>query len=241
MIALFTDFGLNGPYVGQMHAVFAHSVPQERVIDLFHDVPHYHIRAAAYLLPAYAASFPESTVFLCVVDPGVGGERAPVALRADGCWYVGPDNGLFQIVARRARQFESYEITWRPTQLSSSFHGRDLFAPVAASLARGAPPEMRPVALTVPPGPVWPEDLAEIIYIDTFGNAVTGIQAERFPNDRVIRVGGRQLAYAPTFSAMARGEAFWYRNSSNLVEIAVNQGSAATQLGLCLGEPLEIR
>ncbi len=241
MIALFTDFGLNGPYVGQMHAVFAHTVPQERVIDLFHDVPHYDIRAAAYLLPAYAAVFPESTVFLCVVDPGVGGERAPVALRADGCWYVGPDNGLFQIVARRARQFESYEILWRPARLSSSFHGRDLFAPVAASLARGTLPEMRPFTLTVPPGLAWPDDLAEIIYIDAFGNAVTGIQAERFSSGRLIRVRGHQLAYAPAFSAVSRGGAFWYRNSSNLIEIAVNQGSAAEQLGLHLGEPLEIR
>jgi len=240
MIALFTDFGLNGPYVGQLHAVLAAAAPGERVIDLFHHVPHYDIRAAAYLLPSYAAVFPASTVFLCVVDPGVGGARRPVAAHADGRWYVGPDNGLFHIVARRAARFDCHEILWQPPHLSNSFHGRDLFAPVAAALALGTLLDARPGTLTAPSGPAWPEELAEVIYIDAFGNAVTGILAGRAGIDRALHVRGQELPYAATFSAIARGEAFWFRNSSDLVEIAVNEGSAAERLGLHLGDRVQL-
>ena len=135
MIVLFTDFGLAGPYTGQMKAVLARDAPGQPVIDLFADAPSRNPRAAAYLLAAYAAWFPAGTVFLAVVDPGVGGIRAPLIVSADGCCYVGPDNGLFELVLRRAREAQVWEITWQPAALSASFHGRDLFAPVAAKLA----------------------------------------------------------------------------------------------------------
>ena len=145
MIALFTDFGSAGPYVGQMHAVLAMTAPGIPVVDLLHDVPQYDVRAAAYLLPAYTALFPPRTVFDCVVDPGVGGERRPLVLEADGKGYVGPDNGLFNLVLRRAQQARVSEISWRPPTLSASFHGRGLFAPVAAALAQGVPHASQPV------------------------------------------------------------------------------------------------
>ncbi|HZD26702.1 MAG TPA: SAM-dependent chlorinase/fluorinase, partial [Alphaproteobacteria bacterium] len=136
MIVLFTDFGREGPYMGQMRAVLARRAPGVPVIDLIADVPAWDVRAGAYLLPAYAAEFPAGTVFLCVVDPGVGSARQPMALKADGRWYVGPDNGLFELVARRAAAARGWRIDWRPDRpLSASFHGRDLFAPVAADLA----------------------------------------------------------------------------------------------------------
>jgi S-adenosylmethionine hydrolase len=141
MIVLFTDYGLTDSYVGQLHAVIAQAAPGEAVIDLLHHVPNHDIRAGAYLLPAYAAEFPEETVFICVVDPGVGSRRAPVMLRAFGQWFVGPDNGLFQLLARRDVDHQAYIIDWRPERLSHSFHGRDLFAPVAAMLARGEFPQ----------------------------------------------------------------------------------------------------
>ena len=102
MIALFTDFGLHGPYTGQMKAVLHQMAPGVPVIDLFADAPAGNPKAAAYLLAAYAAWFPTGTIFLCVVDPGVGGERPPLIIEADERWYVGPGNGLFELVQRRA-------------------------------------------------------------------------------------------------------------------------------------------
>src|SRR5260370_1409515 len=146
MIVLFTDFGLQGPYTGQMKAVLHQMAPGIPAIDLFADAPAGNPKAAAYLLAAYAQWFAAGTTFLCVVDPGVGGPRPPVMLEADGRWYVGPGNGLFELVERRATRARSFEIEWRPENLSPSFHGRDLFAPVAAMLARGEPPPGRPRA-----------------------------------------------------------------------------------------------
>ncbi|HTR13586.1 MAG TPA: SAM-dependent chlorinase/fluorinase, partial [Roseiarcus sp.] len=102
MIALFTDFGLAGPYTGQMKAVLYEMAPGVPVIDLFADAPAGNPRASAYLLAAYSAWFPENTVFLCVVDPGVGGERPAIIVKADGRFFVGPGNGLFELVLRRA-------------------------------------------------------------------------------------------------------------------------------------------
>src|SRR5205085_6905131 len=103
--------------------------PGVPVIDLFADLPAARPRPAAYLLAAHAAWFPPGAVFLAVVDPGVGSERAAIVVEADGRWYVGPDNGLFELVIRRAATARSWEITWKPQWLSASFHGRDLFAP----------------------------------------------------------------------------------------------------------------
>ena len=193
MIALFTDFGLHDPYVGQLHAVLAQQAPGVPVINLFHAAPNYDIRAAAYLLPAYTALFPPETIFVCVVDPGVGGARRALMVRADGCWYIGPDNGLFHILARRAHELDCREILWRPPQLSASFHGRDLFTPVAAMLARAEPPASRPAVLTPPPGD-WPDDLTRILYIDHCGNAVTGIRGDRLNRDNVILAGKTHAA-----------------------------------------------
>jgi S-adenosylmethionine hydrolase len=238
MIALFTDFGLSDPYVGQLHAVLALAAPGVPVIDLFHAVPDYDIRAGAYLLPAYAGELAAGTVFVCVVDPGVGGARRPLMLQADGRWYVGPDNGLFEIVARRAAAMECFEIRWRPSRLSTSFHGRDLFAPVAAALAHGERPDSQPARLTPPAGSPWPDDLAEVIYIDHYGNAVTGLRAAALARDRKLRIAGRMLAFAPTFGAVAPGAAFWYENANGLVEVAVHRGNAARALGIGLGETI---
>lgn len=238
MIALFTDFGCADPYVGQMHAVLAREAPGVPVIDLFHAVPNFNIRAGAYLLPAYVGEFPPETIFVCVVDPGVGGGRRPILLRADRRWYVGPDNGLFQILAHRAAETECREIRWRPASLSASFHGRDLFAPIAARLARGEPPETEPASLTAMPG-IWPGDLAEIVYIDHYGNGVTGLRAG-VAQFQAVKVGGEVLKYARVFSDAPPGQAFWYENANGLVEIAVNGGSAAQRLGFRIGDPLTL-
>lgn len=240
MIALFTDFGRDGPYVGQMHAVLARAAPQVPRIDLFHEAPVFDRRAAAYLLPAYSTCLPEGSVCVAVIDPGVGGERRAVMLRADHRWYVGPDNGLFTLVERRARQSECRVIEWRPDRLSASFHGRDLFAPVAARLACGEMPQSRPDALTAPPGPSWPDDWARILYIDRFGNAVTGLRASEMPRSASLGVGNRVLNYARVFGDVAAGDGFWYENANGLAEIAVNQGSAAQLYGLRPGDTVQV-
>ncbi|QKT04140.1 SAM-dependent chlorinase/fluorinase [Ectothiorhodospiraceae bacterium 2226] len=234
MIALFTDFGVAGPYVGQVKAVLYQQAPGVPVLDLFADAPAFRPRAAAHLLAAYAPALPLDAVLLCVVDPGVGdpGRRA-VVLRAGGRWFVGPDNGLFDVVAARAGRAAWWTINWRPGKLSDSFHGRDLFAPVAALLARGAPPPGEVLERTVPVEAG--ADLWEVVYVDHYGNAITGIRAQRCAAGARLRVGGRTLSGARTFCDVPVGEAFWYVNANGLVEIAVNQGSAARVLGLEVG------
>ena len=239
MIILFTDFGMGGPYVGQMHAVLAQQAPAVPVIDLFHDVPRHDIRAAAYLLPAYTQGTPPGTIHVCVVDPGVGGARRALIVKADHRWYVGPDNGLFHMLARRARALECREILWRPASLSASFHGRDLFAPVAAQLVRGLMPDSVPAALT-PPVPDWPEDLPQVLYIDHFGNAITGLRADRLGRDVRLRIGGTGLAYARTYSEVRAGQGFWYENANGLVEIAANQARASDQYGIAVGDSVGV-
>lgn len=239
MIVLFTDFSLADPYVGQMHGVLARAAPGVPVIDLFHSVPNHDIRAAAYLLPAFVPEFPPESVFVCVVDPGVGSARRPVMLRVDGRWFVGPDNGLFHVLARRAATHECRHILWRPQRLSASFHGRDLFAPVAARLALGETPESEPTKLATPDGE-WPDDLPEVIYIDHFGNVITGLRASKIKQDRDIKIDNHTFKSARTFGEVEVGEPFWYENSNGLVEIAVNQGHAAQQLGLKLGDRLAL-
>ena len=240
MIVLFTDFGLHGPYTGQMKAVLQQMAPGVPAIDLFADASVGNPKASAYLLAAYAEWFPEGTVFLCVVDPGVGGTRPSIILEADDRWFVGPGNGLFELVRRRARKTRSWDIDWKPERLSASFHGRDLFAPVAAMLARGDPPPGRPRSNGVDRRVDWPDDLREIVYVDHFGNAMTGLRAAMLPPNARLAVAGRVLERARTFSDRSPGAAFWYENSNGLAEIAVNQARADHELGLAIGIPVEI-
>ncbi len=231
MIILFTDFGLSGLYTGQVRAVLHRDAPGVPVIDLVADVAAYRIRCGAYLLASLKDAFPRGAIFLCVVDPGVGGPRRPAVLAADGRWFVGPDNGLFELVARRA--FEPprwWEITWLPPRLSATFHGRDLFAPVAAALARGAPPPGIARPLDDMRRADWPDDLAEIIHIDDYGNAITGVRATSVSGDACLSVGGTLIHRARTFSDAPAGALICYENANGLIEIAANQGRAADVL-----------
>lgn len=252
MIVLFTDFGIGSPYIGQMQNVLFQHAPGQQIIILFSDAPTFDARSSAYLLPAYIDEFAAETVFLCVVDPGVGSvARKPVMLRIDERWYVGPDNGLFNVVAMRARDkqaIEWWDITWQPDKLSSSFHGRDLFAPVAAMLANGDKPQAERQDAAARIDTRWPEELEEIIYIDHFGNAITGIRADAVTENNGIVTCLQQahgerlltLKYARTFSEVPPGQGFWYRNANGLVEIAVNQGSARDHLALTIGSRIRI-
>jgi len=237
LIALFTDFGLEGPYTGQVKAVLARDAPGVPVIDLFADAPAGDAMSGAYLLAAYAAWWPAGTVFLCVIDPGVGSDRAAVIVQADGRWFVGPDNGLFELVIRRASAVRTWQTTWRPASLSASFHGRDLFAPVAATLARGEPPPETERQLGRRPD--WPDDLPRIIYIDHYGNAMTGLRASGLTPTARLTIGCRSLPRARVFADMPEGEPFWYENSNGLAEIAVNRGRADLLLSIRVGAVIE--
>jgi len=240
MIVLFTDFGLHGPYTGQMKAVLHQMAPGTPVVDLFADAPFGDPKASSYLLAAHATWFPSQTVFLCVVDPGVGGARPALIVEADSRWYVGPGNGLFELIQRRAEQARSWDISWKPERLSASFHGRDLFAPIAARLARGDPPPGRLRQDDADRRPDWPDDLAEIVYIDHYGNAMTGLRATELAKDARLAVDSRALERFRTFSDVPPGQAFWYENSNGLVEVAVNQGRADRDLNLRIGSLIEI-
>ena len=237
---LFTDFGLHGPYTGQMKAVLHQTAPGLPVVDLFADAPVGNPKPSAYLLAAYAAWFAAGTVFLCVVDPGVGGARPAIIPEADSRWYIGPGNGLLELVRHRAGKTQSWDIDWKPEHLSASFHGRDLFPPVVAMLARGEPPPGRPRKDRADCREDWPDDLSEIVYVDRFGNAMTGPRAAMLPRNARLAAAGRVLERARTFSDQQPGSAFWYENSNGLAEIAVNQGRAERELGLSIGAQVDM-
>ena len=233
MIVIFTDYGLNGPYLGQIVSDLYQQTPGQPVVTLLADAPRYNPRASAYLLSAFTRDFPADTVFFSVIDPGVGSYvDKPIIMKSDGRWYVGPDNGLFDMVARTSHDLQTWEISWQPGHLSNTFHGRDLYAPVCGMLANKQ----------TPPGNIikwvdqrnWPDDLHEIIYIDRFGNAMTGIRAGQIDSSTILEVNGHSLSGAGKFSDMKPEQGFWYENSYGLVEIAVNKGSAKKLLGIAI-------
>lgn len=240
MIVLFTDFGVSGLYTGQVKAVLHRDAPGVPVVDLIDDAPACRVQPAAYLLAALSREFPRGTVFLAVVDPGVGSARRSGVLRAHGQWFVGPDNGLFELLARRCAAPRWWEIAWQPPRLSATFHGRDLFAPVAAMLARGGVVPGTCTAGGALRRPDWPDDLAEIIYIDDFGNAITGIRATSVPPDAGVVAADARISRARTFSDVQPGDLFCYENANGLIEIAANQDRAADRLGLQVGSGIAV-
>lgn len=240
MIVLFTDFG-PGPYVGQMRAVLYREAPGVPVIELLADAPAHNPRAAAYLLAALLDPFSRHALVLGVVDPGVGNAaRKPVAVNVDGRWFVGPDNGLFNVVAMRGNEVSCWDIDWAAAGLSASFHGRDLFAPVAARLARGEAPSGRWRESRDFIDTQWPQDYPHIVYIDRFGNAMTGIRADAVARSAGLRIHGHVLPRVRTFSDVPSGSGFCYKNSMGLLEIAVNCGRADQIFNMAVDDAIEI-
>lgn len=210
--------------------MLAARAPRVPVIDALHDVPDYGIEPAAHLLAALAGEYPADSVFLAVVDPGVGGRREAIVVEASGRRFVGPDNGLLSVLWQRARRRRCWRIAWRPKRLSPSFHGRDLFAPVAAALATGRAASYLKTKKSLDVM-LDGADLAQIIYIDHYGNAVTGLRfAQKYS---LLKTKGHTLRFSPTFED-ASGP-FWHVNSMGLVEIAMPRGSAANRLRLRIG------
>jgi hypothetical protein len=217
-----------------MESVLRQAAPNIPVINLLSNAPTADPRLSSYLLAALRHSFPANSIFLAVVDPGVGGERKAVVLHADEQVFVGPDNGLLNAVAVQAQNTQWSEITWRPEHCSMSFHGRDLFAPVAAKLAiNEAQDLLQPFDRNDLSD--CSQDLAEVIYFDHYGNAMTGLRYRESYDGKTLTVNGIRIKQAGTFGDVEEQQAFWYKNSSGLVEIAVNKGRAEQQLALKLG------
>lgn len=222
-----------------MQAVLQQLAPGIPVINLISNAPCADPLRSSFLLAALRHSFPSGSIFLSVVDPGVGGSRLPLVLEADGQYFVGPDNGLFNTVARLSQQYSFRRISWQPENCSRSFHGRDIFAPVAADLALGKTAKLDTSQLFLDLTS-WPADLGQIIYFDSYGNAWTGIRYQAAMTNKTLYCGTMAIAEAAAFCAVEQGDAFWYCNSAGMIEIAVNQGNARQQFALNLGDPVKI-
>lgn len=239
VIILFTDFGARDPYVGQLKARLFELAPAQQQVDLLHEVPIFNAHAGAHLLAAFATGFPAGSVFLAVVDPGVGTVRDAVVLLAGGHWFVGPDNGLLSVVRARHTDAKIWRINWRPEFVSATFHGRDVFAQIAAEIALGEFPTDKLTSIDALQVEFDANDLARVIYIDHFGNAWTGVRA-LLKNARVSAA-GQTFVHSETFGLVAKGDGFWFINSVGLIELAVNRGSAAVTYGLKVGDPVQVQ
>jgi len=259
MIALFTDFGTRDAYVAQLKGAILSIHPTAQLVDLTHEVGVYDIRAAAYLLDAAARYFPAGTIFVAVVDPGVGTARRPLLLatQADK-WYVGPDNGLFTRVIEREQLKAAYVLTqsaYFRRQVSTTFHGRDLFGPVAAHLARGIEPaQFGPRLESVVQLPyTQPQREGEtitgaVIHLDHFGNIVTNIPSTMLTDfvlgqEVVCTLAAhiQVLSFVETYGAGPPDHLVCLINSNGEFEIALPRGAASVHLGVKVGDRVVLR
>ncbi|MCX7626488.1 MAG: SAM-dependent chlorinase/fluorinase [Candidatus Sumerlaeaceae bacterium] len=270
-IALLTDFGWDGWYVGAMKGVILSICPHANVVDLTHGVAPHSIAEGALLLNAMQQYFPKGTIFVAVVDPGVGTVREPILAQADGKFFVAPNNGLLGLVLQRATDWEcrliSNEKYFLPN-VSSTFHGRDIFAPVAAHLACGVPvkeiaPKKTECFRLATAAASYDRGYLEgnIIYFDRFGNAVTNITQELFEKgfgkkqsarksrriqetEAVVSVvvGNYELPkICKTFADVKPGEPVAYWGSLGTLEIGINLGNAHQAMGLRLLDKVTIK
>ncbi len=248
LITLLTDFGTADPYVAELRGVLYSRAPGVTLADLSHGIPPGDVRAAAYLLGRAWHRFPAGTVHLVVVDPGVGTGRAALALAAADHWFVGPDNGVFTAVLDQA---DAPPVAMHaPPDAAPTFHGRDLFAPAAAALARGAsgaslgePLPTVPVRLH-PPAPFYEGKtvVGEVISVDRFGNLVTNLTPAEVPSYAVLEVEDAEVGpLRRSFSEVESGQLVGYVGSGGQVEIAVRDGSAARRIGLGVGGRVRAR
>lgn len=258
IVTLTTDFGRRDIYAGLLHAVILGIDPRLRVVDLTHDVAPHAILEAAFLLESAYRYFPPGTVHLAVVDPGVGTARPLIAIEAGAALFVAPDNGLLTVVwqgladeeRRAARIVELTEARLWRLPVSSTFHGRDILAPVAAHLAAGRPleeagppregltilPEAQPTITS--PNTIQ----GRIVHIDRFGNCSTNIPAAALGGASIVTAGGHPLGWLRrTYADVAPGQPLALAGSDGRLEVAVREGSAAETLGLRVGDPVWVR
>lgn len=237
-LMLFTDFGAGDLYVGQVESVLDRYAPGVRVIHLLNEAPTFRVQASAHLLVALAQQVPRGHVFIAIVDPGVGTQRDGIVVRVDGRTFVGPDNGLMSVLWQRGTVKAAWRITSHPPGASVSFHGRDVFAPMAAAVVTGEFPNENVKSIPAPEVLLPADDLAEIIYLDHYGNAFTGLRGAQLSTERKLVWHRREIPHARVFGDAAAGQPFWYVNSLGLVEIAMPGMSAAAELGLRIGQPV---
>jgi hypothetical protein len=244
-ITLLTDFGLRDGYVGVMKGVIAGLCPKAETIDIGHEIPPQDIRSAAFLIERSFRYFPAGTVHVVVVDPGVGSERKGLVLRSEGHYFVGPDNGVFTGVLKGAEVRNLGEPKYWLAKVSSTFHGRDIFSPVAAHLANGVPFEEFGPKLTDPVflPEVSPERTSDgwkgrVVYVDRFGNLVTNLGPEVLDSGgpSVIALeDGSEWPVVATYSSVGVGERCAVVGGFDRLELSINGGSAAEMAGVSLG------
>lgn len=259
LITLLTDFGTTDYFVGAVKGVILSQTPEARILDLTHEIPAHDIPAAAFTLLAVYQSFPKGTVHLAVVDPGVGSTRRGIAVAANQQFFVGPDNGIFSYIFEREPKFSVYELSneaFFRKPVSPTFHGRDVFAPVAAALSNGVKPAKlgRKITDPVKLEPLSPEKgdsriLARIIHIDRFGNCITNITPKVLTQENIgagarLVVKGKEVTAFRTFFAeqtASRVKLFALWGSAGFLEIAIANRSAAKFLNVTRGEPVVVR
>ncbi len=251
-VTLLTDFGVTDPFVGIMKGVMLREAPELRFVDLTHAVPPQDIALAEFWLAQSYSWFERGTVHLCVVDPGVGSERAALAACADGHYFVGPDNGVLSAALENDPAADVRHIDLRRLGIappSRTFHGRDVFAPIAARLASGKASledlgeRCEPLRRALVRPQRAPDALVgSVVAIDHFGNLITDLPA-KWLEDGFVRVeaGGRTLGIVATYSEAAVGDGVALVSSFETLEIAVRNGNAAVTLGLARGDEVRVR
>lgn len=250
IIALLTDFGIRDYYVGAMKGVILSINPHAEIVDITHNIEPQNIMSATFVLSACYRDFPAGTIFVCVVDPGVGSERRAMAVASNGYTFVGPDNGIFSLVLADDAKSVSIEYErFFQMPVSPTFHGRDIFAPVAAHLSAGADLEdLGPVI----DDPVMLPDIhsrrssenvieGRIIHVDHFGNIVTNITAAEAGSTFKLEIAGRSITERREFYAGAEpGEPFAIGGSAGFIEVSIKGGSAAKDLNVTAGTSVKV-
>lgn len=242
LITLTTDFGRTDNFVGVMKGVVAGLNPKVNVIDLSHDIPPQDITAGRYIVETSVDYFPPGTIHLAVVDPGVGTRRKAILIETENYFLIGPDNGLFSFLTQKdiKKVISLTNKKYFLRDITATFHGRDIFAPVAAYLSLGVIPdefgnEFKSIARSKFKLTRKTKNglVGRLIYIDHFGNLVSSIKADRIANQRIVFLNGQKIGpIRKTFGNVKEGRALGYVNSSGFLEIGVNNGSAAGHFGI---------
>lgn len=251
LIALMTDYGTRDSYVGELKGAIYSVAPDARVVDLTHEVPPFEVREGSWLLGLAARNFPASTIFVAVVDPGVGTARRSIAVRtATGHTFVGPDNGLFSAIYDQEGSAQVHELTerkyWRDPATSTTFHGRDIYGPAAAHLSRGValedfgPPVADPVHLETPAAYADGDAVVgTIVHVDWYGNVSTNIPAELI-GEGEFQSGELVFPRRTSYGAVAVGEPVLVIDSKGSVELALNQASLGAKTGWKAGAEVRL-
>jgi S-adenosylmethionine hydrolase len=255
IITLTTDFGLTDPFVGIMKGVILGIAPEAQIVDITHDIPSYDIAEAAFIVNSSYRYFPDGTIHVVVIDPGVGSARRPLAAFAKDQFFVAPDNGVLSFVLHHQASDSIpavYDIRNESLfrhPVSHTFHGRDIFAPTAAHLSRGTPIEsvgeriMDFIHGPLPKPRSRSDDglVATVLRVDRFGNLITNLRRSDLHSDFVIRLGGINIRrLCRSFAEADPGEFFAIEGSTGYIEIALNQGSAADRLSVQRGVEIEV-